>query len=588
LEWRVDLVGHRGLVIDAVFDPTGDRIAATGDDGRILIWDAATGEHWAVLDPPGAIPFHIPVYSHDGSMLAASRRDGTAWIWDLDTGESVELASPPGTRFTLNLEFSPDDTLLVVSRETESTAEDAGPLLFDVATGELITTLEGHESDVKDVGFTPDGAHILTASLDGTVKIWDTETVENLETFFGHRGPVIDLQISEDGTTVASSGDVDVLVWDLATLQITAEIFGHTGQVDGIDISPNGSLLLTSSNTDLTTRLWDLTPYWSHELIGLAGPEVFPGGLAYSAGGELAASRDSGLVTVWDPLDGTELQTFDTEGPVYALAFDAGAELLATAGEGGTAIRDLRTREDVVLHADPSNDIAFGPGGLLGTSSSEGVRYWEPPLGGEGHFISTSGTLFAPGSSSVAFHPDGESMVTSGGFGIRVYEADGGDLRTDLYPSHRPPPPLETYSISFHADRELLVSTDSDWNIIVWSSDTFEPVRTLEGHTGLLGAVFHPTLPELATAGDDGTVEFWDVEKGRRRLSLRAPDAVSDVAYSPDGRYLAAIGQGFVTVYMLEIDDLVTEAQTRLTRWWTETECSQYLDSEVCPPVPGT
>lgn len=584
-EWRVDLVGHRGLVLDAVFDPAGERVAATGDDGTVRVWDAATGEQEAVLDPPGAAAPTIPVFSNDGSMLAAGRVAGTVQVWDLDTGDSMELASPRGTRFTLNLEFSPDDTLLLVSRETQSTADDIGPLLFDVATGVLIATLEGHTSDVKDVGFTPDGAQILTASLDGTVKIWDTETQELRGTFRGHRGPVIDLQISDDGTTVASSGDADVLVWDLATLQVTAEMFGHTGQVDGIDISPDGDVLLTSSNTDGTTRLWDLTPHWSHELIGLPGPDSFPGGLAYGPdGAQLAASRNSGLVTLWDPVNETELETFEVGAPVSALAFDAGGELLATAGEGGTAIWDLRTGEHVVLHNGPSNDIAFDPGGLLGAASSEGVRYWEPPLGGEGHFISTSGTLFAPGSSSVAFHPDREFMVTSGGFGIRVYGVDRGDFRRDLYPSTRPP--LETYSISFHHEGGLLVSADSDWKVILWSAETFEPVRTLEGHTGLLDAVFHPTRPELATAGVDGTVKFWDVDTGRLRLSIPAPGSVSDLEYSPEGRYLAAIGEGFVTVYILDVDELVSEAETRLTRWWTETECNQYLDSETCPLPP--
>jgi hypothetical protein len=69
-------------------------------------------------------------------------------------------------------------------------------------------------------------------------------------------------------------------------------------------------------------------------------------------------------------------------------------------------------------------------------------------------------------------------------------------------------------------------------------------------------------------------------------MSIPAPGPVSDLDYSPDGRYLAATGEGFVTVYMLDLDELVSEAKSRLTRWWTETECSQYLDSETCPPPP--
>lgn len=68
----------------------------------------------------------------------------------------------------------------------------------------------------------------------------------------------------------------------------------------------------------------------------------------------------------------------------------------------------------------------------------------------------------------------------------------------------------------------------------------------------------------LATAGDDGTVKVWSLETGVQRLSFPAPGEVSDLDYSPDGRYLAAIGEGFVTVYILDVDELLSEAETRL------------------------
>jgi WD40 repeat protein len=85
----------------------------------------------------------------------------------------------------------------------------------------------------------------------------------------------------------------------------------------------------------------------------------------------------------------------------------------------------------------------------------------------------------------------------------------------------------------------------------------------------------------------DGTVKIWNVETGNLRLTLPAQGALSDIGYSPDGRYLAATGpDGFVTVYMLDLDELVPEAENRLTRWWSESECLQYLQTGECPPVP--
>jgi WD40 repeat protein len=90
----------------------------------------------------------------------------------------------------------------------------------------------------------------------------------------------------------------------------------------------------------------------------------------------------------------------------------------------------------------------------------------------------------------------------------------------------------------------------------------------------------------VATASGDGTIKIWDVETGLLRITLPARREVLGLAYSPDGRYLAAIGPGFVTVYMLDIEELIDEARSRLTRWWTESECAQHLDLEQCPPAP--
>jgi hypothetical protein len=59
---------------------------------------------------------------------------------------------------------------------------------------------------------------------------------------------------------------------------------------------------------------------------------------------------------------------------------------------------------------------------------------------------------------------------------------------------------------------------------------------------------------------------------------------MTDVAYSPDGRYLAATDEtGHITVYLLDTDDLVAEAQRRLTRDLTDAECLRYLHDEICP-----
>lgn len=88
----------------------------------------------------------------------------------------------------------------------------------------------------------------------------------------------------------------------------------------------------------------------------------------------------------------------------------------------------------------------------------------------------------------------------------------------------------------------------------------FETVDRLEGHTSdIFDAAFDPDRRELAAAGGEGSVEIWNVETGLPCVTLPALEAISDIACSPDGRYLAAvIPEGFVTMYILDVDEVLT------------------------------
>lgn len=581
-EHQLTLVGHTDQPIDAVFDKSGSRLATAAFDGTVRIWDSANGELELTLDAQGP-PLLIPAFSNDGSMVAATSLDGTTRIWDLDAEVVTVLEALEGTFLTLNLEFSPDDSLLAVIRQA---ATGASTLIYDVGTGELARALE-LDFSMSDLGFTPDGDRLVTADGEmGTATIWEVETGRMIATYFGHDGPVQDLQISQDGTTVASSGVVDVRVWDLNTRETLATIAGHSGIVDGIDINLDRGLLLTSSEIDKTTRLWDLTPYWSHELVGLPGPTGFLGSIAYSPDGELlAASRDGDKVTVWSPHNGEDVMTFGDLGFTLRMAMDQEGSVLVTAGVVGVKVHDLRGNgEPVSLMGAWSNGVAFGPGGILAASTDEGIRLWDSVPDGRAEPLSQvggSGVTFDPSGELIAYAVE-EQVESPERHYVEIRNLETGALVTTLR-GHTG----VIRGVAFDQEGELLATASADTTAIIWDANTFEPIHRLEAHTSdVFDIAFDPVRSEAATAGADNSVTIWDAETGALRLTLPAQSAISDLAYSPDGRYLAAVSPGgFVTVFMLDVDELVGEAQERLTRWWTEAECNQYLEPGECPPA---
>jgi serine/threonine protein kinase len=158
------------------------------------------------------------------SRATSSRRLGSA-------------ISPDGTRFLL---FS-----------------GANVDLYDAVTAAPLATLRGHLDAVTAAVYSPDGARLLTASRDGTARVWDTATGADLVELKGHTGDVTSAAFSPDGTRiVTASVDHSARVWNASTGQLLAEMHGHTGEVYSASWSPDGTRVFTTS-LDGTARIWD-------------------------------------------------------------------------------------------------------------------------------------------------------------------------------------------------------------------------------------------------------------------------------------------------------------------------------------------
>jgi WD40 repeat protein len=165
----------------------------------------------------------------------------------------------------VSVAFSRDGNTFVIAGPTfrlnadDGTAEDEvveeGEIgLFDFSSKKLIKVLALSRSG--PVAFSPDGLTLASGSWDETIKLWDVATGEVKSTLEGHVSSVNSVVFSPDGLTLASgSSDRTMKLWDVATGELKATLEGHSSYVESVAFSPDG-LTLASGSSDKTIKLW--------------------------------------------------------------------------------------------------------------------------------------------------------------------------------------------------------------------------------------------------------------------------------------------------------------------------------------------
>ncbi|PWY71685.1 sulfur metabolite repression control protein B [Aspergillus heteromorphus CBS 117.55] len=130
---------------------------------------------------------------------------------------------------------------------------DATIKIWDTETGQELRTLVGHESGIRCLQF--DDTKLISGSMDRSLKVWNWRTGECISTYTGHRGGVIGLHF--DANILASASvDKTVKIWNFED-KSTCLLRGHTDWVNAVRVDTSSRTVFSASD-DCTVRLWDL------------------------------------------------------------------------------------------------------------------------------------------------------------------------------------------------------------------------------------------------------------------------------------------------------------------------------------------
>lgn len=478
----------------------GQRVAAWGMSDLVL-FERASGK---VLLRFGADFLFGAALSADGRYLAFATSDS---LYLHRAADGKRLVAVEGRFSMVQPVFSPDGKQLFTHNYSEGA-------LYEVPSGRLLHTLEGHEGSINHAVFDPSSRLLATCSDDSTVRLWNPDSGELSGILGGHSGEVNHAHFSTDGSRVVTTAldktavnQRAVIIWDTRKQQRVLAIPLQRWPINTATFSQDGSRVILDFLHSVPPHIYDA--HSGQLLAALKNDATIITAAAFGREGSLLYSiSDDKVCRVWDvenrTVRSTDLKTFYRE--VYTGFYSPDfSKVLVPRPLGGVEIWDTLSRKKIFSLDSAGHPTTgqFSPDGRLVVTAS-------------------------------LFHDGGEVF---GDAPPKVWDAQSGHLVRELR-GHR----LGVSRAVFSSDGRYVVTASDDSTARVWDSQTGS-MRTSLKHPGKVTvAALGAGNRYLVAATDEGVVHTWEVDSARLMHAIKfGKESIKSVAISPDGKWVLVL-----------------------------------------------
>jgi WD40 repeat protein len=386
---------HEGSVNQVAFRPGlrggGERslVASASDDATIRYWDAETNTMQLIfLEATNGL--RSLAFDSAYRLLAGGDSRGKVWFWDAETGQPLQSFDASARAGIVDIAFRPNSSRLATLGE-DATVKIWNLVLEDIrtSTSSPAHTLPGYASAVNGISGSPAGGLLASAHADGSIRLWNLETGELITSLGNHIGAATSISFHPDGDLIVSSGnDGMLMVWSAqAALEsrpaLVRQLAGHQNAIFQASFTPDGNQI-ASVGADGTLRYWSTFSGTQQQLLKSVPNWLYS--LAFSSNGHwLVDGSSRGELQIWQ-IAGDDLTAVPAlvahSGAVIRLAFSPDSTYLASSGDDAQIklwkTADFSLLETLLGHSRRVSNLVFSPdGSFLASSGADAtIRIW--------------------------------------------------------------------------------------------------------------------------------------------------------------------------------------------------------------------
>lgn len=448
-----------------------------------------------------------------------------------------------------------DSTILSIAMNDKfiiSASDDGTLRVWNRSDLNLTQVLSGHQYGITSIALSDDGKHAISGSYDCTWKKWDLERdgkMNESQIFSSSQGSIFSVALSSDKTKVITGGqDGTLKVYDFVTGKVLNTLYGHEGGIVTVAISMDSNTIVSGSY-DETIKIWNLA---TGEVINTLAEHQDAVLSVFLYEGEdkkiiVSGSADCSI-KVWDF---EQVQNGETNQPIYTLnqgiygwvssiyVSHDGNFVIFGSYDNTLRLWDFKTEQPTRLfhgHGRQITAVALSTDSSIAISGSQdnNLKLWD--LNTE---QKQPENIYSPRKilSVKTFENNNTIFCGSNDGLLQIYNTESRELITELERQD-----LIARSVDINEDGSLGVAGLSDGSVRVWNLETGRLKHRLTGHQGRVMTVALGSNSEIVVSGsDDGTIRVWDLKTDSEKfLPLQTNAHVHSVFLSPDSKTLYA------------------------------------------------